>query len=157
MNDEISKFLAEHHWANEEVNDWAIRCLENGYDSKSLRILASMTKADSSSELENYFQRSLKELGWDKIEKEDYLISYAKILAREILDGKADPIEASRKIYQILVDLDYPKELQGWFEIDEIIYDYEYFLKTGKQGHYFLPKVELIEVIIKVSEELIKS
>ena len=103
MNNEAIKFLAEYHWTKEEPGDWAIRCLEKGYDSKSLRMLASMTKADSSSEIENYFQRSLKELGWDKIEKEDYLLNYAKIIAGEIVEEKTDPIKASREIYQILV------------------------------------------------------
>ena len=153
MDDEITKLLAEKYF-KEDINDWAIKCLERGYDSKSLRILASMSKCDSDSELDNYFQRSLKELGWNKIEKQDYLMSYAKILAREIIEEKSDPIKASRKIYQILVDLDYPTELHGWFEIDEMIYDYKYFLKTRKQGYYFLPKAELIKVIKKISTEL---
>ena len=157
MTDEIVRFLAEHHWSKEELPDWAIRCLEKDFDSKSLRILASMSKRDSASELNDYFQRSLKELGWDKIEKQDYLIGYSKLLAQEIIDEKTDPLEASRKIYRILVDLDYPQELLGWFEIDEMICDYEYFLKTGKTAYYYLPKEELISEIKKASEELIKS
>ncbi len=157
MNDEIVRFLAEHHWSKEELPDWAIRCPEKGFDSKSLRMLASMSKWDSASELDYYFQRSLKELGWNEIEKQDYLLKYAKILAREIVEEKADPLEASRKIYQILVDLDYPSELYGWFEIDEMIFDYEYFRKTAKQGYWFREKDKLINEIKKVSEELIKS
>lgn len=157
MNDEIVKFLAEHHWSKEEPPDWAIRCLEKGFDSKSLRMLASMSKWDSSFELGEYFQRSLKELGWDKIEKRDYLMRYSKILAQEIIENKIDPIKASKNIYQILIELEYPSELHGWFDLDEMIYDYEYFLKTGKTANYYLPKAELISEIKKVSEELIKS
>lgn len=157
MNDEIVRFLAEHPWQKEELPDWAIRCLESGYDSKSLRILASMSKWDSASELDTYFQRSLKELGWDKIERQDYLMRYAEILAGEIVENKTDPIKASQSIYRILVDLDYPPELHGWFEIDEIICDYEYFLKTGKQGYFYHPKEKLIGEIKKLSEELLKS
>lgn len=157
MNDEIVKFLAEYHWREEELPNWAIRCLEKGYDSKSLRILASMSKRDSASELDTYLQRSLKELGWDKIEKQDYLMRYAKILAREIIENKTDPIKASQTIYKIWVDLDYPQELYDWIEIDEIICDYEHFLKTGEKGYFYRPKEELISEIKKFSEELLKS
>ena len=157
MNDEIVKILASYYWRELALADWAIKCLESGYDSKSLRMLASMSKWDSSSELDNYLNRSLKELGWDKIEKEDYLMRYVEILAKEILENKIDPIKSSRKIYQILVDLDYPQRLQGWFEIDEMISDYEYFLKTGKKGHFFHPEEQLISEIKKVAEELVKS
>jgi len=157
MNDEISKLLAERYFAEEDVPDWAIKCLEKGYDSKSLRMLASMSKWDSASELDDYLQRSLKELSWDKIETQDYLMKYAEILAQEIIEDKTDPVKASHNIYQILVDLDYPSELHGWYEIDEMIWDYEYFLKTGEQGYWFRPKEQLIFEIKRVSEELIKS
>ncbi len=116
-----------------------------------------MSKWDSVSELDNYFQCCLKELGWDKIHKEDYLMQYARIIAQEIVEDKTDPIKSSRDIYQILMDLDYPSELHGWYEIDEMIWDYEYFLKTGNQGYYFRPKEELFKVIKKVSAELIQQ
>ena len=88
MSEEIIKLLAERHFKTDDINDWAIKCLEKRYDSKSLRILASMSKWDSDSELDNYFKRSLKELGWNQIEKEDYLMAYAKILAGEIIEEK---------------------------------------------------------------------
>lgn len=157
MNDEIIKFLASNHWRQEELPDWAIRCLEAGFDSKSLRILASMSKANSSSELQDYLQRSLNELGWDKIDKEIYLMRYAEILAKRILENDVDPIEASKEIYQILLDLDYPERLQGWFDVDEMIYAYEYFLETGKQEYYYRPKDELLFTIKNTSAELLKS
>jgi hypothetical protein len=155
MNDEVIKFLAEQHWKKEELPDWAIRCLESGYDSNSLRILASMLKRDSASELDYYFQRSLNELGWNKIEAPDYLMKYAKILAREIVEEKTAPLEACRIIYKILVDLDYPPELHAWFEIDEMIYAQEYFVKTGVQSFYYLPEEQLISEIKKASGELL--
>jgi hypothetical protein len=41
--------------------------------------------------------------------------------------------------------------------MDEMIWDYEYFLKTGKKGYFYRPKEELITEIKKVSEELLKS
>ena len=157
MKDEITQLLAERYFKKEDINYWAIKCLEKGYDSKNLRILASMSKWDSDSELDNYFQRSLKELGWEQIQKQEYLMNYAKILAGEIIEDKADPIKASRKIYQILVDLDYPSELHGWYEIDEMIWDYERFVKTGEKYYFYHPKEKLIDEIKRASEELIKS
>ncbi len=41
MNDEATKLLAEQFLGKTDVSDWAIKCLEKGFDSKSLRILAS--------------------------------------------------------------------------------------------------------------------
>lgn len=155
MNNEITKLLTERYFKKEDINDWAIKCLEQDYDSSSLRILASMSKWDSDSDLDNYYQRSLKELGWDKIEEEEYLMNYAKILAKEIIEGKSDPIKTSRIIYRIFIDLDYPSELSSWQEIDEMIWDYEHFVKTGEKYYFFHPKEKLISEIKRVSEELI--
>ena len=56
-----------------------------------------------------------------------------KFLPEKLLKKKTDPIKASREIYQILVDLEYPAELQGWFEIDEMIWDYEHFVKNRRE------------------------
>ena len=157
MTDEVAKLLAELFFTKETVSDWAIKCLEKGFDSKSLRILASMSKFDSSSELDTYLQRSLKELGWEKIERQEYLMRYAEILAQEIVADKIDPIKASREIYQILINLDFPSELTTWFEIDEMIWAYEYFLETGDKSYFYRDKEQLISEIKKVSEELITS
>ena len=157
MKDEVLKLLAERFIGKVDVSDWAINWLEKGFDSKSLRMLASMSRFDSAAELNEFFQRALKELGWDNIGEESFLMRYAKILAQEIVENKIDPIKASRDIYRILRDLDYPTELNGWYEIDEMIWDYEGFLKTGKRGYWFRPKEQLMSEIKKVSEELIKS
>jgi hypothetical protein len=157
MKDEIAKLLAERFLGKQNVSDWALNCLEKGFDSKSLRMLAPMSRFDSAAELNEFFQRALKELGWDNIGEESFLMRYAEILAQEIVENKIDPIKASRDIYQILRDLDYPTELHGWYEIDEMIWDYERFLRTAEQGYWFRPKEQLISEIKKVSEELIKS
>ncbi len=157
MDDEIIKLLAQSYFGREEPADWAIKCLEKGYDSKSLRMLASISKWESSSVAGDYFQRTLKELGWDKISQTDYLMKYAKILAQETIENKIDPIQASKDIYQILIELVYPAELHGWFEIDEMIWDYEHFVKTGVKYYHYHSKEKLIDEIKRVSEELIKS
>ncbi len=157
MDDEIVRLLAERPLGKDSLSDWAVKCLEKGFDSYSLRILASMNSSYSPSELDDYLKRSLKELGWDKIEKQEYLLRYAEILAQEIIEDKVDPVEAALEINDILKDLEYPSELQEFTDIDEMICDYEYFLKTGKTGYYFRPKEELISEIKRMSKELLKS
>lgn len=141
----------------ESTPDWAIRCLEKGFDSKSLRMLASMNEANSASELSEYMNRSLRELGWDEIEKQTYLMRRAEILAEEIVKDETEPIKASREIYQILINLDYPSRLHGWYEIDEMIWDYEHFVKTGEKYYFYRPKEELIDEIKKIAQELLES
>ncbi|MGI8669366.1 MAG: hypothetical protein ACR2J3_05880 [Aridibacter sp.] len=158
MNNEIIKLLAERYYHDEDISDWAIKCLEKGYDSKSLRMLASMPESlYTSSETDEYFQRSLKELGWNEIKTEQYLMRYAKIFAEDIIKGETDIIKASRDIYGIFQDLDYPSELHAWFELNEIVWDYEYFLKTGTEGYYFRNKEQLIVEIKKASQEFINA
>jgi len=157
MNDEVVKLLAEQPLGKEGVSDWAIKCLENGFDSKSLRMLSAMNNSYSPSELDDYLRRSLEELGWDKIKRRDFLMRYAEILAQEIIEDKIDSIKASLEIYDILKDLDYPPKLQGFFDINEMVWDYEYFLKTEEKGYYYRSKKELIREIKRVSEELLKS
>ena len=109
----------------------------------------------SASEYDDYLKRSLIELGWNKIEREEYLMRYAEIVAKQIDDNEKEPLKAAREIYEILLDLEYPAELMGWAEIDEMIWDYNYYLKTGIKGHFFLEKEKLIEEIRKLARETI--
>ncbi len=81
------------------IKDWAIKCLEKGFDSKSLRMLASTTNLDSAFQSADYFNRILKELDWNEIDRCACLLKYAKILAREIIEDKVDFIKACRDIY----------------------------------------------------------
>ena len=159
MNDEIIKLLAERYYHNEDISDWAIKCLEKGYDSKSLRILASMPESMySSSETDDYLKRALAELGWNKISSEEYLMKYAKILAKEIVENKADIFDIASEICSIYVDLDRSPELGDWAYIDEMIWEYNYSLETGnKSGYFYRPKDELISIIKKTAKEFLNS
>ena len=156
IDDEVIKRLSELdlHLYN-DVNNWAVKCLEKGFDSPSLRILASMQGNYSPSEYDVYLKRSLNELGWDKIARKEYLLRYAKIVAKQIIDEEREPFGAAREIYQILLDLEYPSELYDWIEIDEMIWDYNYYLETGNKGYYFREKEKLIEEIKKMAKETI--
>jgi hypothetical protein len=122
MNDETKKLIAKLYMNkaySENLVDWAVSCLENGIDSKNIRILASMQKGFSFYEVEDYFHRSLKDLGWQYPSKEEALIWYLKNLAKKILSGEVDAIEGCHKIYNIAYSLDYPSELKNWIYLDD--------------------------------------
>lgn len=55
MNYQTVKLLAERFLKKENISDWAIKCLERGFDSKSLRMLAATNDYDSPSEKDAYF------------------------------------------------------------------------------------------------------
>ena len=159
MNGEIIRLLSERYFKKETVSDWAIKCLEKGHDSKSLRMLATMSDSFTSPfELDDYFERTLSELGWNKISSEEYLMRYTTILAEGIVEKRIDPINSSREIYAILVDLDYPSKLSAWIDINEMIWEYDYSIETGKNdGYWFRPKGKLISIIKQASKELLES
>ena len=103
----------------EQYVDWALACLESNVDSRSIRILASLQKPLYPVEVEDYFQRSLTELGWTLPSGEECLLSYVRALAEQIASGAIVPVEGCRKIYKIVVALDYPGELMAWVYLDE--------------------------------------
>lgn len=122
MNAETIKLLAERYLGratHEQCVDWAISCLESGIDSKNIRILASLRKPLYPSEVEDYLSRSLRDLGWKLPEPKEYIIEYGRSFAREILSGQVSPLEGCRKIYRIVVALQYPRELMPWLYLDE--------------------------------------
>jgi hypothetical protein len=122
MNPETIKLLAERYMGTatyEQYVDWAVSCLEKGIDSKNIRILASLQKPLYSSEVEDYFNRSLKDLGGETPDPKECIIEYARSFAREILSGQISPPEGCRKIYRIAIALQYPRELMSWLYLDE--------------------------------------
>lgn len=151
MNLETIKLLAERHMGiatYEQYIDWAVSCLESGIDSKNIRILASLQKPLYSSEVEDYFKRSLRDLDWELPEPKECMIEYARSFAREILSGQASPLEGCRKIYKVVVALQYPLELMSWLYLDEGLEPGTYRDLEGK---------ELDEAIIKEARRFISE
>ncbi|HEY8224165.1 MAG TPA: hypothetical protein VIG25_02730, partial [Pyrinomonadaceae bacterium] len=88
MNVETNNLLAGRYlgWLTyEEYVNWAVGCLESGLDSQNIRILASLRKPLYSSEVEDYFNRSLRDLGWHLPDRTECLMEYARGFAREIV------------------------------------------------------------------------
>lgn len=122
MNSETLKIIAERYLGSAKCEDyveWARACLAANVDSKSMRILASLQKPLYSSEVDDYFYRSLNELGWTMPEEQECLFQYARQVAQQILSNDLPPLEGCRKIYRIADALVYPDDLIAWFYLDE--------------------------------------
>lgn len=117
MNFETNKILAERYLGtatSQDFVDWAVVCLESNMDSKNIRILASLRKPFYSSEVYDYFNRCLQDLGWTMPERQECLLEYARSIAKQILSGDLAPLEGCREIYRIVVALQYPRALMAW-------------------------------------------
>lgn len=122
MNYETNKILAERYLGSATSEDfvgWAVACLESNVDSKNIRILASLEKPLYSSEVDDYFNRCLRDLGWTIPEPRECLLEYARCLAKQIVSRELTPVEGCRKMYRVVVALEYPRELMAWLYLDE--------------------------------------
>lgn len=122
MNSETLRIMAERYLGSatcEDYVEWARACLAANVDSKSMRILASLQKPLYSSEVDDYFYRSLNELGWSMMEEPECLLQYARQVAQQILSNDLPPLEGCRKIYRIGDALGYPDDLIPWLYLDE--------------------------------------
>ena len=125
MNEEtntlIAKwYLVQNHFGSvsaRNFSDWAISLLEQGVDSKNIRILASMFNTDVFLEVEDYFLRSLKDLDWKFPNTEECLEIYARLIAAEIVDGKIKPFDGCVIMREIHASLDYPQHLSNWISL----------------------------------------
>ncbi len=131
-----------------EYVDWAIEQLVKGIETPSVKILASFMKPLYKPELEEYFYKSLDELGWGFppfIENARICVKY---LAEKILDGSLEPIKGAHEIYTYVRDLNYPEDLIVWLEIDDYIDERVY------NSIYQMRDEELIERIIREANRL---
>jgi hypothetical protein len=136
MNLETIKLLAERYLGTatyEQYVDWAVSCLESGIDSKNIRILSALQKPLYPSEVEDYFHRSLKELGWELPEPTECIIEYARTFAQQILSGQVSPVAGCRKIYAVSLALQHPPELRSWLYLDENLEPGTYRDLQGKE------------------------
>ena len=117
MNSITNDLLAERYLGiatTQDYVDWATDCLRSHIDSKNIRILGSLNKPFSASEVEDYFNRSLKDLGWRIPQQDQCLHEYAQSLANRIWSGSIPPVEGCTNIYRVIVALAYPRELMSW-------------------------------------------
>lgn len=116
MNEATKQFFLrlnlEQWMGGDEYVDWAFTCLEEGVDSKSLRLLAGFDKKHPhKADFEELFRQSLDELGWRYLTDEEVLLDYAKSLAKQFLSKEIESVEAVEKINGIYIQLGFPDEL----------------------------------------------
>lgn len=151
----IAKFYLGENFPR-DYSDWAVSCLEQGLDTKNIRILASMFEAYAFSEIEFNFRRALTELGWDFPPKEEFLLlKYPRFIAKQIVERRIEPYEGCRRIYRVSLEFDHPKELRSWMFLDEGLDPKTY----ETLWEYDEPEVtsELKNAIIKEAKEMLNK
>ena len=122
MNEATKQFFAKLYLqkaSSDDYVDWAFACLDEGLDSKSLRLLAALSKNHSiKADFEELFRLSLNELDWNYLSKKEVLIDYAKDLAKQILSGEIEPEDGIEIINKIYLQLNFPPQLEMWGYFD---------------------------------------
>ena len=96
-----------------DAQDWAIRELEAGRDSRHLRQLAGSTETDS---VEDLFDRTLRELGIGALpDRESALVLYAQELAAEYLAGRLSRESLLQELCRLCVATDYSRQLYPFY------------------------------------------
>ena len=122
MTRETLTLLARRHLHRVGLSafvDWAVFMLEAGYDTEHLRMLSILGSAPVRADIDYYFGQTLYELDWTVPPIPLLLRLYARIVAEEIVEGKAAPVEGCHAIYRVYLALDYPVEMQTWLYLDD--------------------------------------
>ena len=157
MDDATLKFFAKicfNEVTVKDYSDWAIYSLEKGFDSKNLRILASMFNAGYISEVEPYFKKSLNELNLSYPIVEEFLPEYAKSIARQIINKEIDAIEGSSEIYKVYRELRYDPKYSNWNLLQEGLHPETYqdlvFEKDGIEDEQLWEEAIIEEASIMI-------
>lgn len=118
---------------------WAPSMLEHEQNSLSLSILASLRPPYNLFEVEDYFQRTLKELSLSEPSEQECLI-YRRL--QTIVQHEERALTEANYLYIMFIELDCPTELVGWLEISDMIDDYQY------GDNYFTITDEIIHTTI---------
>lgn len=132
----------------EDVVAWANAELALGKDSPTLRILASSGSPFYWSEVEDAFLLTLSELGIEPPAPNVILWRYAKWVAQQLLDSKIRAVKAVQTLNQICIQLDYPRELAVWVNLDDA-----WLNVSGGYEAYLTPAVTLDNFPDRVRDE----
>jgi hypothetical protein len=115
-----AKLLADWtlgHLTGDQAVDWAVKALEAGFDSPSLRILAGLDVGRQVHlfEAEQYLEKSFAELDLEIPDRDLVLWNYANEIASEIASGRLDPELGIDEMHRKVVDpLGHPESLRAW-------------------------------------------
>lgn len=117
------------HAREEEYVEWAIHMLEQGHDTPNLCILAGLEPLLNHFEVQDHFNRSLKELGIERTEKEEEIKRYAIETVRHISKGIIDHKVGVSTLNAVCIASDYPSYLMDWYSLYDAMIDID-------SGHY---------------------
>jgi hypothetical protein len=149
LDDKLIRLLAARELNKMPVTEWAILCLEEGLDAPNLRMLASMLPIESPVLFDAKLNQALDELGCLEISSPVLMLTYARLIAQDVLERRVDPIEASRELYLIAQSYDMYAELGAWYEIDEMVSAQTYHHRTGDKDQYFYQEPDILEEFIR--------
>ena len=109
--------------------DWAGEMLVQGYDSRSLRILAGLDRFVSTFEAEDYFVRAITELNLTLPDSDTAIRAYACAIARQIIEDEITARDGVRALFKICIATEYAGDFIIWLELDEA-------LESLMAGHY---------------------
>lgn len=124
-----------------EYVEWAVERLLQGNETPSIGILSSFMEPLFKPELEEYFYKSLTELGWRFPLFEESAINCISFLANKITDGSFEPVKTTHEIYTYVRDLGYPSELIVWLEIDDLIDEKKYCKSSQISDEELIKKI----------------
>ena len=108
---------------------WAGEMLVQGYDSRSLRILAGLDRFASTFEAEGYFTRAINELNLTPPDSDTAIRAYACEIARQILEDKITAQDGVRALVSICIATACARDFIIWLELDEAF-------ESLMAGHY---------------------
>ena len=98
---------------------WAMTLLEQGVEAENLSILATLSNPVNEFEADDYFDRTLRELGIEMPSYDCALEGYAKALATDVVNGVLSPEEGASKLYGIKVKLENSEPLAEYSVLDD--------------------------------------
>ena len=105
--------------------EWATTQLSEGKDTPHLRQLAGVSGTENPFELEELFDRAVRELGIAVPERNEALALYARELAQQYLDGTITRDYLLRFLSDLCVETDYSRELYPFYLLRWTLEDLE--------------------------------
>lgn len=102
------------------ISALAVRALERGVDSPSLRVLAGLTGYVSPFELEALIDRMLSELGEARPSRTTLLGALARPHAEAFLAGQLGPADFTRRLYELSHHDPREDAHHPWCELDDL-------------------------------------
>lgn len=117
INSLTHRIISSEFLQKQEMKDaiyWAKCCLNEGIETESILILASLSEKDGTWEIKNYLEQSLGQIGLELLGTDNSLTCFIKSYILEILEDKKyeSPLN---KLYQIYMEFARPKDLRNFY------------------------------------------